>query len=134
SLLRTGLEFAEFETQVPLSLLLIAATLEDLKPFSPAAGAMTPTRDEDGLQNPLARIESALAGLEVKPGRPLLDRQLLEAHFRSGYYSGLTLMGLHYLDSLSSLEAVDQFSRTLDQTSYPPAAEFRNWYLHLAQT
>jgi len=133
SLLRTGLEFAEFETQVPLSLLLIAATLEDLKPFSPAAGAMTPTRDEDGLQNPLARIESALAGLEVKPGRPLLDRELLEAHFRSSYYSALFSMGLHYLDSLSSIEATNEFSRSLDETPAAPAGEFRKWYLHLAK-
>src|SRR5206468_6913016 len=106
-LLRSGFELNWFESNLPLSSLLIVHTVEELKPFTQAALKFIPPGGRAKPENLLLQIESALAALVIKPGAPFMDRELLEAHFRGSYYSGLMRMGLHYLDALSSIEAAN---------------------------
>jgi hypothetical protein len=64
---------------------------------------------------------------------PFLDKASYEAYYRSYFYSSLYTLGMYYMDSLSSIEAVNSFNARLERLSSTMAIDFKQWYEHLAE-
>jgi len=63
---------------------------------------------------------------------PFLDTQTYQAYYRSFFYSGLFIQGLHYLDALSSIDAVREYAQQMEKAGRGVGADFQRWYRHLA--
>lgn len=85
------------------------------------------------LSSLMDRFESDVQTAGERNLGPFLDPQTYRAYYRSFFYSGMYIRGLHYLDALSSIEAVKQYSNQLDGASRGAAADFSRWYRHLAE-
>ena len=72
--------------------------------------------------------------MTVKADGLFLDAELVKAYYRGCYYSAPKETALHFLDSLSSLEAARKFDRDLGAAPPGSAAEFKNWFAHLLDT
>jgi hypothetical protein len=59
---------------------------------------------------------------------PLWDEHSVRAWHRSGFYSGLYLVGRFNLDSLGSVEGTKEFAAYLQGSPPGPAAQFAQWY------
>ena len=82
----------------------------------------------------LNRFESGLTILDSHYSGPFLDSQTYQAYFRAHFFSGLYLLGLHYLDALSSATAVEQFAQLLGSPESGIALAFTTWYRHLSES
>lgn len=81
----------------------------------------------------LDRMEFGLSLLEKPYPGPFLDATTYKAYFQGYFFSSLYMLGLHYLDNLSSQSAVDAYLETLGHPTSPIAANLVQWYQHLAQ-
>jgi hypothetical protein len=80
------------------------------------------------------RFDTSLEVLTPRYPGPFLDAETYHTYFRAHFYSSLYILGLHYLDALSSAQAASQFAATLGQSEKGTAKQFRQWYLNLAQS
>lgn len=80
---------------------------------------------------PVAQFEQASSALDFPATAPVITKSLAQSYYGSYFYSCIYLLGLHLLDSLSSREAAETFSRSLGETSAPAAREIRTWFEHL---
>jgi len=84
-------------------------------------------------QSLITRFESDIATLGRESDGVFMDSATTKSYYRAYFYSGLHVVGLHYLDALSSIEAVKYFSELLGQSETGIAADFIRWYTDLAQ-
>jgi tetratricopeptide (TPR) repeat protein len=80
----------------------------------------------------IERFESGLVVMDQRFPGPFLDSRTYGAFYMGCFFSGLYSQGLHYLDSLSSEEAADEFAATLGTSENGLAADFQRWYRNLA--
>ncbi len=88
---------------------------------------------ESRLSSRMDRFEADVEAAGKKNSGPFLDAQTYCGYFRGFFYSGLYIQGLHYLDYLSSVEAVKVYAGQLEGAKRGAAADFSRWYLHLAE-
>lgn len=132
----TAKMFGMFELTVPVAGGLMRTALDELGQLH--------DRDRTGLSlNDLMREdvvqaragESFEAALDVAtrsmPG-PLVPGRVVAAFYRGIGYSGVDLLGRHYLKALSSSAAADALSRVLGSAESGVQADFALWYRHLA--
>ncbi|HVG60226.1 MAG TPA: hypothetical protein VNA24_16835 [Hyalangium sp.] len=67
------------------------------------------------------------------PSGFFLGAEAERAWFQALFFSAQYRLGLHYLDSLSSAEAADKFSKSLGSPSSPAGQEFVAWMTRLVQ-
>lgn len=79
-------------------------------------------------------FDSGIQILDRRYHGPFLDSQTYQAYFRGYFFSALYILGLHYLDSLSSAQAASRFAETLGNARAGTAADFQRWYRNLAQS
>ncbi len=80
------------------------------------------------------RFESGLQVLDRHYRGPFLDSPTYQAYYRGYFFSSYYILGLHYLDSLSSETAARQFAAALGNPRTGTAARFQRWYSNLAQS
>jgi hypothetical protein len=80
------------------------------------------------------RFEDGLEMLGERQSGPFLDSETYEAYYRGFFYSAFYMLGIHYLDSLSSIEAVNKFVESLGDSSHGTSADFMRWYRNLANS
>jgi len=107
-------------------------SLVSLVPAGPAVGYLSWLL-ESRLSSRMDRFESDVESAANKNSGPFLDAQTYRDYFRGFFYSGLYIRGLHYLDYLSSVEAVKSYADQLEGATRGAAADFSRWYLHMAQ-
>lgn len=69
--------------------------------------------------------------LEEKYKGPFLDSASIKLYYQSYFFSVLYMQGLFYLDSLSSVEMVQEFDYQIGGEVDPVASEFQSWYKNL---
>jgi tetratricopeptide (TPR) repeat protein len=108
---------------------------ESLAKMVPAGQASEPLRWflEPQLSSRMDHFESDVEAAGKKYTGPFLDSQTYRSYFRGFFYSGLYIQGLHYLDNLSSIEAVKDYADQLKGATRGAAADFSRWYLHLTE-
>lgn len=75
------------------------------------------------------RFETALTSRAGSAKGPLWNSETVRSYWRSHFYSGLQVLGSHYLDALSSGPAALDFAQYLeDSPAFGPGADFRRWY------
>lgn len=79
------------------------------------------------------RLDYDLQVLAQKHKGPFLDSGTYGSFYRGYLYSGVYLLGVHYLDQLSSIDDVKAFAQNLNKAATPEAVDFQHWYQHLAQ-
>src|SRR3989338_5505979 len=84
--------------------------------------------------NLVDNFESGLNILEQRYRGPFLDPQTYKAYYMGYFFSSLYVLGLHYLDSLSSIDATNKFINTLGNADRGLAADFKQWYRNLAKS
>lgn len=80
------------------------------------------------------RFESDVRTLATQLSGPFLDADIFDAYYRGYFYSALYVLGLHYLDSLSSEAAAERFANTLGGTSTGIGADLQRWYSILVRS
>ena len=80
------------------------------------------------------RLESDLTTIGRDTDGVFMDSETTKAYYRAYFYSGLYVAGLHYLDALSSIDAVRYFREVLGQPETVIAADFVRWYGDLGQS
>lgn len=89
---------------------------------------------EPNLAMVINRFESEVEKAAEESRGPFLDEETHRAYFRAFFYSGLFVRGLHYLDYLSSVEAVRGFAGQLGNAGHGAPGDFQRWYRHLADS
>ncbi len=80
-------------------------------------------------------FEKAISDETEKKNRPFLTSTEYSSYYRNYFYSALYIQGLFYMDELSSVEAVTEFSDDLKKASANPyITDFQKWYGHLAES
>lgn len=92
---------------------------------------ITSMTTEPDIADMTRRFEHDMREHEAREGAVFFDKPMYEAYYRGYFYSALSIIGLHNLDRLSSLDAVEEFAASLDETQPGMPAEFRAWYGHL---
>lgn len=82
----------------------------------------------------VSHFESGLSILDQYYKGPFLDSETYQAYYRAYFFSALYILGLHYLDSLSSGKAAERFASTLGNTRTGTAGDFRRWYHNLVRS
>ena len=86
-------------------------------------------QDEESL---VKTFESGLEILEPKYKGPFLDFDTYRNYYMGHFTSSLEVLGLHYLDNLSSAPAAEAFSRMLEGADSGIMGDINIWYKHLA--
>lgn len=79
-------------------------------------------------------VESELGGVARAHRAPFWDAETVRAYYRRHLYSAAYTLGLHYLDDLSAIPAVQRFAGDLGEPREGIAADFRRWYGDLADS
>lgn len=79
------------------------------------------------------RFESDIQALGEKHRGTFLDAETYGSYFRGYFYSGLYVLGLHYMEQLSSVKHVKVFAEDLADANIGAAGDFQRWYRDLAQ-
>jgi hypothetical protein len=154
--LRTGLKLDSFEMNPSLAQAVLHAAFLEAADRSgkqkKAEPTPSPTRapaglDEQLLQSFVALVrrdrrapevsflrtfESDLQSASSKCPGPFWDADSLRDYLRGYFYSGLDVLGSHFLNALSSVEGTQQFAAYLKDAPEGPAAQFSRWYGDLA--
>ncbi len=91
--------------------------------FHTGTGRSAPERFASGLDIAAAKY----------PG-PFLESETFRVYYLASYYSSLQDEGVFYLDSLSSAPDARHFVGELGDAQEGPAADFKVWYSHLAES
>lgn len=79
------------------------------------------------------RFESDVQALDQKHNGPFLDSETYGSYFRGYFYTGPYILGKHYMDQLSSVDAVKRFAEDVADAHIGTAADFSRWYGGLAR-
>jgi hypothetical protein len=80
----------------------------------------------------VGKFESGTKILDARYPGPFLDSETYRAYYNSYFYSSYYLLGLFYLDNLSSTEAVKDLSAEFGTSGAGLAGDFERWYALLA--
>lgn len=89
---------------------------------------------QSGLPEVIGSFDSGLQKMGMNYKGPFLDPQTYDAYYKSYFFSSLYDLGLHYMDALSSQDAVNRFVSLLSKCNTGTASEFRTWYTNLAKS
>jgi hypothetical protein len=77
-------------------------------------------------------LKEGLDLLHKKHKGTFLDADTYASYYQSYFLSALYILGLHYIDSLSSVEATEEFAEMMSHSDEGVYADFRRWYNDLA--
>jgi hypothetical protein len=127
----TSLELGRFDAHLPAAIQVLAGVLQDLRMI----GEIGEDEDLSGigsLADLISEFERLMGEMRPKADGAFLDADVLRAHYRTCFYSALTILGEHLRRSLSSLPDTRAFASDLGTGDEGVAGEFQRWYVHLA--
>ncbi|MEW6713522.1 MAG: hypothetical protein AB1306_00320 [Nitrospirota bacterium] len=77
-------------------------------------------------------LKKGLQQLHQKHKGTFLDADAYASYYQSYFFSALYTLGLHYIDSLSSVEATKEFAEMMGNSGEGIYADFQRWYNDLA--
>ena len=128
----TSLELGRFDAHLPAAIQVLAGVLQDLRMIGEIGDDEDLTEGIGSLADLIREFERLMVEMRPKADGAFLDADVLRAHYRTCFYSALTILGEHLRQSLSSLPDTRAFASDLGEGDEGVAGEFQRWYTHLA--
>ena len=128
----TSLEIGRFDAHLPAAIQVLAGVLQDLRMIGEVGDEEDLPDGMGSLEELIREFERLMGGMRPKADGVFLDADVLRAHYRTCFYSALTILGEHLRQSLSSLPDTRAFASDLGEGDEGVAGEFQRWYTHLA--
>jgi len=128
----TSLEIGRFDAHLPAAIQVLAGVLQDLRLIGEVGDEEDLPDGMGSLEELIQEFERLMGGMRPKADGVFLDADVLRAHYRTCFYSALTILGEHLRQSLSSLPDTRAFASDLGEGDEGVAGEFQRWYTHLA--
>lgn len=131
--LGTAFSVGKFETHLPAAGFVLLQVSNELRLLEALADADSAHGSEPTVGALAQEFEKAMNAMQASADGIFLDRDLLRATYRAGFYSSLWTMGEYYRRARSSLPGTSQFADELKGLTAGPGAEFARWDAHLAE-
>jgi len=131
--LGTAFDVGKFETHLPAAGFVLLTVSNELRLLEALADADSAHSSEPTVDALAQEFEKTMNAVQPSADGIFLDRDLLRATYRAGFYSSLWTIGEYRRRVLSSLPGTSQFADQLKGLAAGPAAEFARWDVHLAE-
>jgi hypothetical protein len=128
----TSLEIGRFDAHLPAAIQVLSGVLQDLRMIGEVGDEEDLPESMGSLAELIREFERLMVAMRPKADGAFLDADVLRAHYRTCFYSALTILGEHLRQSLSSLPDTRAFASDLGAGDEGVAGEFQRWYTHLA--
>ena len=125
AVVKAGLDMRGFDS-------ILRASAEAIRTAAAEAQETPGSVSGESIHKGIETFESSLKKESPSHKGRLWDSKAYEAYCRSYMYTGLSAMGLHYVDDLASVEATEEFAGRLGTFSEGVAKEFQEWYQRLS--